>query len=76
MGFSSPLLRRQLREYLIGRKLTFFPDLTDPNDSVIRLSANYRSGPSILSLMYAAVRDPSTLAPDVPSSIQSTLKQK
>ena len=61
-------------KYFIGRKRAFFPDLAEPNDSVIGLSANYRSGPSVLSIIYNAAWDPSTLSMVVRSSIQSTIK--
>jgi hypothetical protein len=61
-------------KYFIGRKLSFFPDLAEPNDSVIGLSANYRSGPSVLSILYHAAWDPSTLSLVIRSSIQSTIK--
>jgi hypothetical protein len=61
-------------KYYLGRKSGFFPDLIGPEDSVIGLSANYRTGPSVLSLMYDAVWDPLTLSLAVSTSIQSTIK--
>ncbi len=61
-------------KYRLGAEEGFFPDLIDPTDAVIGLSVNYKTGASVLTLMYDAKWDPAADEFIVTSSLQASMK--
>jgi hypothetical protein len=61
-------------KYLLGARNGFFPDLVDPTDAVIGLAVNYRTGASVLTMLYNAQWDPTAGKFDVMSSLQASVQ--
>jgi hypothetical protein len=61
-------------KYKLGANGGFFEELVDPSDAVIGLSLNYKTGASVLTLMYDAKWDPADSKFIVTSSLQASMK--
>jgi len=61
-------------KYFIGRNTTFFKDLIDPEDAVIGMSINYKTGATVLTLGYVYSWDPTTQDFDVSSSLSASVR--
>ncbi|MDX9827008.1 MAG: hypothetical protein RBT73_04620 [Spirochaetia bacterium] len=61
-------------KYFIGKKTTFFKDLLDPEDAVIGMSINYKTGATVLTLGYVYSWDPTTKDFDVSSSLSASVR--
>jgi len=61
-------------KYRLGAEDGFFSDMFDPTDAVIGLSVNYKTGASVLTLMYDAKWDPAASEFIVTSSLQASMK--
>ncbi|MDD3981775.1 MAG: hypothetical protein RBT72_08215 [Spirochaetia bacterium] len=61
-------------KYFIGRKTSFFKDLIDPEDAVIGMSINYKTGATVLTLGYVYSWDPTTQDFDVSSSLSASVR--
>jgi hypothetical protein len=58
-----------------GAKGDFFGDLVDPTDAIIGLAINYKTGASVLTLLYNVKYIPGAVEPwKVTSSLQASLK--
>jgi hypothetical protein len=60
-------------KYYIGAVKGFFSDLVDPTDAVIGLNINYKTGASILTLLYNAQWNPAADKFEVTSSLQAAV---
>jgi hypothetical protein len=61
-------------KYFIGRKAAFFKDLFDPEDAVIGMSINYKTGATVLTLSYTYSWDPTAGDFDVSSSLSASVR--
>jgi hypothetical protein len=61
-------------KYRLGAEDGFLQDLVDPTDAVIGLSVNYKTGASVLTLIYDAKWDPAAGEFVVTSSLQASMK--
>jgi len=61
-------------KYFLGRKAGFFKDLVDPEDAVIGMSINYKTGATVLTLAYIYSWDPTTQDFDVSSSLSASVR--
>lgn len=61
-------------KYNIGKANPFFQDLVDPTDAVVGMSINYKTGTSVLTIMYDASWDPAAAKFNVRSSLQAAMK--
>jgi hypothetical protein len=61
-------------KYYLGLVKGFFGDLIDPNEAIVGLAINYKTGSSVLTLLYNAKYVPSDSTWKVTSSLQAALK--
>ncbi|MDP3176652.1 MAG: hypothetical protein Q8M76_02030 [Spirochaetaceae bacterium] len=61
-------------KYFLGKDKPLFEDLIDPNEAVVGMSVNYKTGTSVLTMRYDASWDPATSKFNVRSSLQAALK--
>lgn len=61
-------------KYFIGKKAPFFSDLVDPEDAVIGLAVNYKTGATMLTLAYTYMWDPNLGDFDVSSSLTASVE--
>ncbi len=61
-------------KYFVGRKTTFFKDLLDPEDAVIGMSINYKTGATVLTLSYIYSWDPTAGDFNVSSSLSASVR--
>jgi hypothetical protein len=61
-------------KYFLGKSKPFFEDLVDPNEAVVGMSVNYKTGTSVLTMRYDASWDPALGKFKVRSSLQAAMK--
>lgn len=61
-------------KYYLGENREFFNDLVNPENAIIGMSVNYRTGASVLTLKYDATYNPDTATFTVKSSIQASVQ--